>query len=93
MTEFDSYIGMLENCIKKYIPPQEKWTPADEALYKPRDLFRMPLKQAEEIQLKAMKFSFKHHYENNGFYNGFCKENNVKIEELFVYDIRRKEYV
>jgi long-chain-fatty-acid---luciferin-component ligase len=77
---------MLENCIKKYIPPQEKWTPADEALFKPRDLFRIPLKQAKEIQLKAMRFSFKHHYENNRFYNGFCKENNVSPNLIKSYD-------
>lgn len=86
MTEFNSYIRELENHIKKYIPSKENWTPADEALYKPFDIFRIPLKQAQEMQLKAMKYSFKNHYENNHFYNGFCKENNICPNDIKTSD-------
>jgi hypothetical protein len=82
MTDFDKYIGKLEKCISNYIPPKNSWTPADEALYKPRDLYRIPIKEAEEMQFKSIKFAFKHQYENNTFYNNFCKENNIEPNDI-----------
>ena len=82
MTDFNKYIESYEKCVQKYIPPKNTWNPADEALYKPRDLFRIPLKEAEEMQFKSIKYAFKHHYENNSFYNNFCKENNIEPNDI-----------
>ena len=74
---YDAYIKKLDECLLKYIPPRNTWSPIDEALYKPKDLYRIPLKEAEELQLKSIKFTFNYHYINNRFYQGFCKENNI----------------
>ena len=64
MIGFDEYIGEFDKCVCKYIPPIDNWNPADEALYKPKDLFRIPLKEAKQLQFKAVKFAFNHHYAN-----------------------------
>jgi hypothetical protein len=79
---YDVYIKKLDECLKKYIPPRDTWTPVDEALYNPKDLYRIPLKEAEELQFKSIKFAFNHHYTNNKFYQGFCKENNVFPDDI-----------
>ena len=57
-------------------------TPAEEALYKPLDLFNVPKKEAEEYKFRAIKYAFKHHYENNSFYKKFCKENCVTPDDI-----------
>lgn len=83
MTErknFDSYISKFNKLVEKYIPPRSKWTPVDDAIYGQKDLFRVD--KVEELQFKAIKYSFKHHYENNGFYRKFCKENNIKPDDI-----------
>ena len=86
MIGFDEYIDKFNKCVDKYIPPINTWTPADEALYKPKDLFRIPLKEAEQLQFKAVKFAFNQHYANNKFYQGFCKENNVSPDDIKASD-------
>ena len=86
MIGFDEYIDKFDKCVDKYIPPINTWTPADEALYKPKDLFRIPLKEAEQLQFKAIKFAFNHHYANNKFYQGFCKENNTSPDDIKTSD-------
>ena len=54
---FQAYIKRLEKQIYSYIPPRGQWTPVDEALYKPLDLYRIPLKEAEQMQLKALRLN------------------------------------
>jgi hypothetical protein len=82
MTDFEKYIAKLEKCISKYIPPKNTWTPVDEAVYKPLDFYRVPLKEAEEMQLKSIKYAFNNHYENNEFYYNFCKEHDISPKEI-----------
>ena len=77
MIDFNQYMSDFEKCVNKYITPKDKWTPVDEAIFKPRYLYRIPIKEAKDMQLKSIKYSFKHHYENNEFYNNFCKEHNI----------------
>lgn len=86
MIGFNEYIDRFNECVNKYIPPRNTWTPADEALYKPKDLFRIPLKEAEQLQFKAIKFAFNHHYVNNRFYQDFCKENNTSPDDIKTSD-------
>jgi hypothetical protein len=46
-----SYITPLNKLLAPYIPPREAWNPAEEALYKPDDLFRVPVEEARDMQL------------------------------------------
>ena len=80
MIKFEDYIKNLNKKLHKYIP--NPMTPAEEALYKPLDLFNVPKKEAEEYKFRAIKYAFKHHYENNSFYKKFCKENSVTPDDI-----------
>ncbi|HDM25545.1 MAG TPA: hypothetical protein ENG24_02995 [Thermoplasmatales archaeon] len=83
MKGFDEYMKEFDRIMeKKYVIPKSKWTPQDEAVYLPKDPFRIPLKEAEELRFKALKYSFSHHYKNNTFYNKLCKERGVKPEDI-----------
>ncbi len=80
MTDLSAHITKLDNVLKKYLP--EKNTPLYESLYKPRDLFRIPLKEAEEMQLNTIKHAFTHHFKHNKFYNNFCKEHLITPDDI-----------
>ncbi|RLF42009.1 MAG: hypothetical protein DRN12_01675 [Thermoplasmata archaeon] len=82
MDDFDIYMDKFNEKARKYIPPKEKWTPVEEALYKPKDLYRVPLDEAKKLQLDAIKYSFKYHYENNQFYHNFCKEHGITPDDI-----------
>ena len=82
MESFDEYIKKFDECIKKYIPPKKEWTPADEAIFSPKDYFKTPVKKANELKFRAIKFQFKNHYENNKMYHGFCKEMNMAPDKI-----------
>jgi long-chain-fatty-acid---luciferin-component ligase len=84
--DFQGYIRHLDERLQKYIPPPSTWGPVENALYRPKDLYRIPLKEAAELQLHALRDTFKHHYEVNRFYHGFCKENGVSPEDIKTQD-------
>ncbi|MEA3457049.1 MAG: hypothetical protein U9R21_00030 [Candidatus Thermoplasmatota archaeon] len=86
MTEFEQYIAKLEKSLSKYIPPKNTWTPVDEAVYGPRDFYRVPLKEADEMQFKSIKYAFNHHYKNNAFYHNFCKEHHMSPTDIKTLD-------
>ncbi|MBN2600313.1 MAG: hypothetical protein JXA75_07210, partial [Candidatus Thermoplasmatota archaeon] len=72
MIDFNSYIAALDNQLKNYLPPLN--TPIHDALVKPKDIFRIPLPEAEKLQFSCIKQAFLHHYHNNKFYHRFCKQ-------------------
>ena len=79
---FDKYMKNLNCCVQKYIPPQQDWTPADNAVFRPIDHYRVPVKEAQELQFKAIKYQFNHHFENNYIYRNFCKEKKVTVGDI-----------
>ena len=81
-----SRIAKLDGLLADWIPPRDTWSPADEALYKPVDLFRVPLEEAREMQLKAIKYTFTRHYNNNGFYRTYCTTRGVSPEDIKTVD-------
>jgi len=83
---YDEYIKKFDKLVEKYIPPKKNWTPVDQAVYGPKDLYRVPLKEARELQFKAIKYQFKNQYENNEMYHGFCKEMKVTPDDIKKYD-------
>jgi len=84
--DFQEYIKRFDGYLKKYIPSKDAWTPVDDALYTPPDLFRIPLKEAYEMQLKSIKYTFLHQYTNNKFYQNFCKERNFSPDDIKTLD-------
>ena len=72
----------LDERLASYIPPRDTWNPADESLYKPIDLYRVPLDDAQDMQLKAIKYTFTHHYNHNNFYHTYCEMRNVRPDDI-----------
>ncbi|MCD6468151.1 MAG: hypothetical protein J7L32_02415 [Thermoplasmata archaeon] len=84
--DFDDYMKRFEQLAAKYVPPKKDWTPVDEAVYGPKDIYRVPEKKAKELQFKAIKYQFKRQYENNQIYHNFCKEHKVTVDDIKTYD-------
>jgi len=72
--------------MEKYIPPKKKWTPADEAVFSPKDYFKTPVKRANELKFKSIKYQFINHFENNKMYHGFCKEMDISPVKIKKYE-------
>ena len=81
-----SKVDKLSERLARYIPPRETWTPADEALYNPPDLFRVPIDEAHAMQLKAIKYAFTRHYDSNGFYRQYCTTRGVSPGDIKTAD-------
>jgi phenylacetate-coenzyme A ligase PaaK-like adenylate-forming protein len=82
MIDYNTYIANLDEKLKNYIPPPDKHPPLFDALYKPKDLYRVPLDEAAKLQLNSIKYAFTHHFNNNNFYHNFCKEHNFKPDDI-----------
>ena len=78
--DFKTYIDNLDNQVKNYLPQRN--TPLYNALVKPKDIFRIPLDEAEKLQFSCIKNAFIHHYNNNNFYHKFCKEQGIKPDDI-----------
>ena len=68
-----SSLKELNEQLIPYMPPRNTWNPAHESLYKPLVLYHVPLEEAKNMQLKAIKYTFTHHYNNNEFYRKYCE--------------------
>jgi hypothetical protein len=84
--EIKDQIEKLNERLARYIPPRETWTPAEEALFNPSDIFRVPVDQARATQLKSIKYAFSRHYNLNGFYHKYCEEEGVTPDDIKTYD-------
>ena len=80
MIDFNTYINALDNQIKHYLPQQN--TPLYDALVKPKDIFRIPLHEAEHLQFSCIKHAFVHHFNNNKFYHEFCKQHKISPDDI-----------
>ncbi len=72
----------FEARLAPYIPARDSWTPVEDALCGPRDLFRVPLADAERQQFGAVRFAFEHHFTHNAMYRRFCTEHGVSPEDI-----------
>ncbi len=80
MNDFNSYIDALDNQIKNYLPQEN--TPLYDALVKPKDIFRIPLSEAEKLQFSCIKHAFIHHFNNNKFYHKYCKDYKITPDDI-----------
>ena len=83
---FPEYVKKFDESVAKYIPPKKDWTPAENAVYSPEDLYRVPVDKAKNLSFKAIKFQFNSHFENNEIYRNFCKEKKVSPSDLKTID-------
>ncbi|MBC7128350.1 MAG: hypothetical protein H5T45_01285 [Thermoplasmatales archaeon] len=73
---------LMENLKKEFYLPEEKWAGVDEIIFGLDDYFLYDDKKINKVRMEAIKDAFKHHYSNNLFYQRYCKENNVKPEDI-----------
>jgi long-chain-fatty-acid---luciferin-component ligase len=85
-TQEAQFVAKFNEKLASIIPARHTWTPAEEALYQPVDLFRVPLEEAQDMQLKAIKFTFTHHYRNNDFYHRYCEGLNIAPDDIKTND-------
>ena len=85
-TEIKDRISRLNERLARYVPPRATWTPAEKALFRPVDLFRVPIDEAQATQLKAIKHTFSRHYTLNQFYRSYCEMRGITPEHIKTYD-------
>ena len=73
---------LMENLKKEFYLPEERWTRVDEIIFGLDDYFLYDEKKINKMRKEAIIESFKHHYSNNLFYHKYCKENNVKPDDI-----------
>ncbi|MCD6480695.1 MAG: hypothetical protein J7L31_00265 [Thermoplasmata archaeon] len=71
----------LDEILHDYIPSSIS-TPSEKALYEPDTFYGLPQKKADEYRYGAIKYAFRHHYENNRFYREVCRENGVTPDDI-----------
>jgi phenylacetate-coenzyme A ligase PaaK-like adenylate-forming protein len=81
-----SRIMQINELLAPYIPQQDTWNPVDKSLYQPLDPYRVPVEEAQEMQLNAIKFTFIHHYNNNYFYHKYCEMRDVRPDDIKTLD-------
>jgi long-chain-fatty-acid---luciferin-component ligase len=84
--EIEKRSRLINEKLANYIPPRERWTPVDEAVYEPTDLYRVPVDKAQEMQLKSVKYAFTRHYTYNHFYRQYCEMSGITPDDLKTSD-------
>jgi long-chain-fatty-acid---luciferin-component ligase len=86
VADVKSRLIKLDERLADLVPPRATWNPVDEALYKPADLYRVPIGEAQQMQRTAIRYAFAHHYNHNKFYHKYCREENVRPDDLKTVD-------
>ncbi|MCU0851095.1 MAG: hypothetical protein MUC80_07505, partial [Candidatus Thermoplasmatota archaeon] len=84
MMDYATYMDALDRQLSQYLPQPN--TPLYDALVKPKDLFRVPLREAEPLQFACIKKAFHHNYTNSRFYKKFCNEKGVTPDDMKTYE-------
>ena len=74
-------VGEFQKRQAKFIPPKDKWTPIEKALFTPKEYFKN-YKKSAELTFDAIKYSFKNHYENNELYKRLCEIDNITPDKI-----------
>lgn len=83
---YQDYISDFNGRLRKYFPCRDEWTPVDDALFTPNDLYRIPIEEARQMQLSSIQFAFDYHYRNNEFYHSFCEKRGVTPADIRTSD-------
>jgi long-chain-fatty-acid---luciferin-component ligase len=84
--DMHSRVKRLHQTLPDLVVPRHEWSPVDESLYGPVDFYRVPLDEAHAMQLKAIKYAFKRHYDHNKFYHKYCREKNIGPDNIKTND-------
>lgn len=79
----------LNKRLEKFIAPEESWTPVEKALFTP-DFFFSNYKKNQNLLFPAIKYSFKHHFDNNALYRRLCEINKITPDVVKSMDDLKK---
>ena len=79
----------LNKRLRKFIAPEESWTPVEKALFIP-DFFFSNYEKNQDLLLPAIKYSFKHHFDNNALYRRLCEINKITPDVVKSMDDLKK---
>lgn len=65
-----------------FYKPQKQWKTVDEMIYGVDDFFEVSEEKNKEKREKAIREAFAFHYQNNLFYNRFCKDRKITPEDI-----------
>jgi phenylacetate-coenzyme A ligase PaaK-like adenylate-forming protein len=65
----------------KLIPPKDKWTPVDKALFAPQEYFK-DYKNSADLTFDAVKYSLDNHYRNNELYKRLCEMEDFTPDKI-----------
>ncbi|MCX6668152.1 MAG: hypothetical protein NTV74_07995 [Euryarchaeota archaeon] len=71
----------IKKALNKFVPPKETLSPVEKALFAPKSFFG-DYKKAQDLMFPAIKYSFKHHYDNNVLYHRVCEINGVTPDNI-----------
>jgi HlyD family secretion protein len=78
----EDYVRAFDARVSRFIPPSNSWTPVEEALIQPLDMFRVPLNEAEGLQLATLRHSFQLHFSRNATYRNYCLEHGITPDDI-----------
>jgi len=73
--------NQIQKALNKFIPPKDTFSPVEKALFAPKSFFG-DYQKTQELMLPAVKYSFKHHYDNNVLYRRVCDLNGVTPDKI-----------
>ena len=82
--------GLMSKLNEEFYIPSHKWMEVDKLIYGLDDYFSYDARKVREMQFKALKEAFYHHYSNNLFYHNYCKENGVEPGDIKSMDDMHK---
>lgn len=86
MIDIKERVRLLNERLARYIPPRESWTSAEEGVFGPADMLRVPIDEAQATQLRAIRYAFSRHYALNHFYRTYCTKRGVTPDDIRTYD-------
>jgi len=72
---------VIQKTLDKFVPSKEKWNPVENALFAPKSFFS-DYEKTQELMLPAVKYSFKHHFDNNVLYRRVCEVNGFTPDKI-----------
>jgi long-chain-fatty-acid---luciferin-component ligase len=79
----------LNKPLKKFLTPEESWNPVERALFTP-DSFFSNYEKNQKLLYQAIKYSYKHHFENNSIYHKLCEINKITPNDINSIDDIKK---
>ncbi len=77
---------LSNNLTDRFLVPRERWMTIDSMIYGMDNYFDYDAGSAREKRTTAIREAFEHHYSNNLFYHRYCRDNDVRPDDIKTED-------